>query len=70
MSSGTPVMENMGEGVQAAAGEGPTWAPDGRHVAVEENGMVYIVDTWLGKKRALFRGKTKIGQPGWSPILK
>jgi hypothetical protein len=52
------------------AGEGPSWAPDNRHTAVENNGKIYIVDTWLGKKRALFQGRTRAGQPDWSTLLK
>lgn len=55
--------------VQYAVGEGPSWAPDNRHTVVENEGKIYIVDTWLGKKRALFQGKTRAGQPDWSALL-
>ena len=72
MTTGKPVMETVGpEGKPASiAGEGPVWAPDGRHVAVADNGVIYIVDTWLGKKRPLFSKSGKLNQPDWSPLLK
>ena len=72
MTREKPVMETVGpeEKPVSIAGEGPSWAPDGRHVATAENGMVYIVDTWLGKKRPLFSKSAKLNQPDWSPLLK
>ncbi len=51
------------------AGEGPSWAPDNRHVAVADKGVLYVVDTRLGTKRKLLSGKSKIFQPDWSPLL-
>ena len=71
MTTGKPVMETVGpeEKPASIAGEGPTWAPDGRHAAVAENGVVYIVDTWLGKKRPLFSKSARLNQPDWSPLL-
>ena len=72
MTTGKPVMETVGpEGKPASIpGEGPSWAPDGRHVAAAENGVIYIVDTWLGKKRPLFSRAARLNQPDWSPLLK
>lgn len=68
MSSGTPKMVS-GKADVRPSGEGPSWAPDNRHTAVEDNGKIFIVDTWLGKKRALFRGRTRAGQPDWSALI-
>jgi len=31
---------------------------------------IYVIDTWLGKKRKLVFGLGKIGQSNWSPIMK
>lgn len=72
MTKGKPVMETVGpEGKPASIPcEGPSWAPDGRHVAAAENGVVYIVDTWLGKKRPLFSKSARLNQPDWSPLLR
>ena len=70
MTSGTPRMMTSAANAAPVAGEGPSWAPDNRHTAVEDNGKIYIVDTWLGKKRALFQGRTRAGQPDWSTLLK
>jgi len=66
---GRGIMENVGPEGTTVPGEGPSWAPDGRHVAVEDHGKIYIVDTWLGKRRSIFTGSTKLGQPDWSPLL-
>ncbi len=70
MKSGTPEKITVGETEALIPGEGPSWAPDGRHAAVEHNGKIFIVDTWLGRKRQLFSGSTKTGQPDWSPLMK
>ncbi len=53
----------------AIAGEGPSWAPDNRHVVVSDRGVIYIVDTRLGKVRRLVAGTTKVSGPDWSPLL-
>ncbi len=50
-------------------GEGPSWAPDNRHVVVADRGVLYVVDTRLGTKRRLLGGSSRIFQPDWSPIL-
>ena len=50
-------------------GEGPSWAPDGRHVVVADRGALYVVDTRLGAKRRLLGGKSRTFQPDWSPLL-
>lgn len=50
-------------------GEGPSWAPDNRHVAVSFKGVLFIVDTRLGTKRRLLSGNALVYQPDWSPIL-
>ena len=68
MSSGSAKMLTSSS-TMTAQGEGPSWAPDNRHAVVEDEGRIYIVDTWLGKRRALFRGKTRAGQPDWSVLL-
>lgn len=49
--------------------EGPSWAPDNRHVVISDRGKLYIVDTWHGKKRLLLSGSNRTFQPDWSPIL-
>ncbi len=51
-------------------GEGPSWAPDGRHLVVSHDGVLYVLDTKLGKKRRLVGGSSRMYQPDWSPILK
>ncbi len=50
-------------------GEGPSWAPDQRHVVIADKGILYAVDTWLGTKRRLLGGSSKVFQPDWSPLL-
>lgn len=57
-------------GGKAIPCEGPSWAPDNRHVVISDRGVLYIVDTWHGKRRQLIGGKSKAYQPDWSPILK
>lgn len=71
MSSGAPVdvPVGMSSGMEIT-GEGPSWAPDNRHVVVGDKGSIYVVDTRLGKKRLLLRGKNSLSQPDWSPIIK
>lgn len=70
MQNGTIQMKKIGFGDSPeVAGEGPSWAPDGRHVVYCDRGTLYIVDTWLGRKRRLVGGKSKVFQPDWSPIL-
>lgn len=56
-------------GGKTIACEGPSWAPDNRHVVIADRGRLYIVDTWLGKTRLLLSGTNKVFQPDWSPIL-
>ena len=63
------VMEEIG-GKSAFPGEDPSWAPDNRHVTLTMSDGIYVIDTWLGKKRKLVSGLGKIGQSNWSPILK
>ena len=66
-------MEEVGvAGNNTFRGEDPSWAPDNRHVTLTmENGAaIYVIDTWLGTKRRLVYGNSKIGQSNWSPILK
>lgn len=50
-------------------GEGPSWAPDNRHVVLAHNGVIWIVDTKFGKKRRLLNINNKLSGPDWSPIL-
>lgn len=56
-------------GGKAIACEGPSWAPDNRHVVIADRGRLYIVDTWHGKRRQLLSGSSRTFQPDWSPIL-
>jgi len=49
-------------------GEGPSWAPDNRHVVAAFKGALYVIDTRLGTKRRLLNG-SRTFQPDWSPIL-
>ncbi len=50
--------------------ESPGWAADGRHVvATRSNGTrsaIYVVDTWTGKSRLLFRSDFNLSMPTWS----
>ena len=63
------LMEEIG-GKNTFLGEDPSWAPDNRHVTLTMSDGIYVIDTWLGKKRKLVSGLGKIGQSNWSPILK
>jgi TolB protein len=63
------VMEETG-GKDTFHGEDPSWAPDNRHVTLSMSDGIYVIDTWLGRKRKLVSGLGKIGQSNWSPILK
>lgn len=66
----SPHLEAIGAGEgKLIPGEGPSWAPDGRHIVIAEQGVLYVVDTRLGKKRRLLRGPSRTFQPDWSPIL-
>lgn len=56
-------------GSSPIAGQGPSWAPDNRHVVVADRGSVYVVDTVYGKVRKLVDGTSKVFSPDWSPIL-
>ncbi len=52
--------------------ESPSWAPDNRHIVCSQtsNGgrssSLYIIDTWTGKKRQLFRSGNYFSTPNWS----
>lgn len=50
-------------------GEGPSWAPDNRHVVMAFKGVLFVVDTRLGTQRRLLKGPSRTFQPDWSPIL-
>ncbi len=64
------VMEGIGVGDNNTfQGEAPSWAPDNRHVALTMSDGIYVIDTWLGKKRRLVSGSGWIGQSNWSPVL-
>ena len=72
MKSGSPVQLNIGPANQKSIliqGEGPSWAPDNRHVVIENNGEILVVDTFLGKTRKLVSGSSRTAQPDWSPLL-
>lgn len=61
--------DNITVGSKTISCEGPSWAPDNRHVVIADRGKLYIVDTWHGKKRLLLGGSSRTFQPDWSPIL-
>ncbi len=64
------VMEGIGIGDNNTfQGEDPSWAPDNRHVALTMSDGIYVIDTWLGKKRKLVSGSGWVGQSNWSPVL-
>lgn len=52
--------------------ESPSWAPDNRHIVCSQtsNGgqssILYIIDTFTGKKRQLFRSGNYFSTPNWS----
>lgn len=60
--------DNVTVGGKTISCEGPSWAPDNRHVVIADRGSLYVVDTWHGKKRVLLTGGNRIFQPDWSPI--
>ena len=63
-------MEKIGTpGNDTFPGEDPSWAPDNRHVTLTGNNAIYVIDTWLGKKRTLVTGTRELGHSSWSPIL-
>ncbi len=49
-------------------GEGPSWAPDRRHIVVADGKALYMVDTRHGTRRLLLSGG-QMSMPDWSPIL-
>ena len=58
-----------------AAGDwlSPSWAPDGRHVVctrrLNYQSQLYIVDTWTGKSRQLFKSGMNLSSPSWSELF-
>ena len=52
--------------------ESPSWAPDNRHIVCSQtaNGgrssSLFIIDTFTGKKRQLFRSSNYFSTPNWS----
>jgi len=52
--------------------DGISWAPDSRHVicSARRERMLYIVDTWTGKKRQFLSGRAgQMSFPSWSPLF-
>lgn len=52
------------------AGEGPSWAPDNRHIVLSANGKILVVDSRTGKSRVLVHGKSRCTGASWSPLMR
>jgi TolB protein len=67
--------QNPPRNVVSAAGdwEGPSWAPDDRHVVCSRSqggaSTLYVVDTWTGKTRQLLNVRHSCTMPAWSGII-
>jgi Tol biopolymer transport system component len=48
-------------------GSDPAWSPDGRAIAFERNGDVYVMHADGTRLRRLTRGPSEDGFPGWLP---
>ena len=52
--------------------ESPSWAPDNRHIVCSQTfdggrrSSLYIIDTFTGRKRQLFRSGNYFSTPNWS----
>ncbi|MBP5183138.1 MAG: PD40 domain-containing protein [Lentisphaeria bacterium] len=51
-------------------GEGPSWAPDNRHIVLSSGGKIIVVDTRTGKSRVLVQGQSRCNGASWSPLLR
>ena len=51
-------------------GEGPSWAPDNRHMVLSSGGKIVVVDTRTGKSRVLIKGKSRCNGASWSPLMR
>jgi len=67
--------DKVGDGlVKNAVGDwdGISWAPDSRHVicSTRRDRVLFIVDTWTGKKRQFINGKLgQMSYPSWSNLF-
>lgn len=50
--------------------EGPSWAPDNRHIVLSANGKILVVDTRTGKSRVLVHGRSRCSGGAWSPLMR
>ena len=52
--------------------ESPSWAPDNRHLVcsreLNHKKSLYIVDTFTGQYRKLFKSPYSLSLPSWSPL--
>ena len=53
-----------------AQGEGPSWAPDNRHIVLSSNGKIIVVDSRTGRSRVLIQGKSRCSGASWSPVIR
>lgn len=51
-------------------GEGPSWAPDNRHIVLSSNGKILIVDSRTGRSRILIQGRSRCSGASWSPLIR
>ena len=51
-------------------GEGPSWAPDNRHIVLSSNGKIVVVDSRTGRSRVLIQGRSRCSGAAWSPIIR
>ena len=63
--SNSYIAENL-----SAQGEGPSWAPDNRHIVLSANGKIIVVDSRTGKSRILVHGRSHCSGVSWSPLAR
>jgi TolB protein len=65
--TGQPIINSGG------SWEGPSWAPDRRHVVCERvsgsKSSIFIVDARTGKFKEIISGRMNCSMPSWSPLL-
>jgi TolB protein len=49
-----------------ASGERPVWGPDSRHLIYSDGGVIYMLDTQNGKKKAVITSAGSATEPAWA----
>jgi len=61
------VMDLRGGGAHIVAnGERPVWGPDSRHLIFSDDGVLYLLDSQTGRKKAIVTGLGRATEPTWS----